>query len=141
MLLCNAGNALELKIEPWTSSCVEVGVDKSLDCTLPKAVPVEPLLYQLPHSNLQPGEAKSHRLSHKFKHGPIEPFYELRVFEVFPKQGLRYYQLQLEWIFPSRATCILSVDASKDRWSPMSCVGVDKSLNRWGLNVSVGGVP
>jgi hypothetical protein len=128
----------QISIQSWTSACKVASVDKSLDCGLPQKISSGIFSHPLPKSKLAPGEVSVHKLSQSFEYQELDLKYELRIFEVYPKVGIRYYQVQLEWIAPARATCMLSVDASRKQWSPMTCVATDDRFNRWGLNLSVG---
>lgn len=114
---------------------------KALDCAIPVSIAHQPLAYELPVSELQPGEVKIHKFHQDIKEQQTNLAYDLRAFEVYPAKGPRYYQVQLELISPARATCMLSVDASKTLWSPMNCVAVDGNSTRWGLLLQASAKP
>lgn len=116
---------------------MEEDKSKSLNCGVPIKVIHPPFVQTLPVSELVPSNAKQHVLPVQVipsKDGDLK--YELRIWEVFPKTGLRYYQVQVEWISPARSTCMLSVDASKTQWPPLTCVSYDPNSGvRYGLLV------
>lgn len=131
-------NALSLKVTPWQSICSAPQDSKPLECQIPQPLSgsVEPAIHDLPETSLERGEAKSHKVQHRFLNGDQILKYELKIFEVMPKSGPKYYQAQFEWITPARATCMVSVDASKTQWSPLTCVSFDKDTSkRFGILV------
>lgn len=127
--------ALQMKVEPWSATCLPVIPGQVQDCALPKRILTAAFEYTLPRSALGPGDAKVHKVRHQFVGSDLS--FELRLYEVFPTVGPRYYQAQIESIAPARGTCMVSVDAAKREWSPFTCVALDAGERRWGLNVTV----
>lgn len=135
LLLSASAQAVELEVRAWRASCINSDSEKALDCGIPVAIDYPPIGHELPRSLLLPGEAKKAPAEiQDIVSGDLTLRYELRTFEVFPKVGPRYYQIQFEWIYPARSTCIMSVDAAKTAWPPLTCVAYDpKSGQNFGL--------